>query len=598
MTKNKRPPTDTTAIELDVIENDSAKLFRYYASAWRILPEPATNFGPHYVNTTSLNADFHVFGCEFTTAAVKYFFDGTLVYTVDATQFEHADVNIWLSCVAGTGGLTNVDDSLLPAVLEFDYARFYEPGPVAAINILSPPGGVVALVDTNTTLRVRANATSSDTNYAPTILWSQVSGPGTVSFAEPTNTDTTARFSADGIYLLQCAAAVGTSIHSAQVSVAVNAPFSMSWFSKSWRQGSNGYSHVGTFIRGDNVNVNSGARDQFILGRWGGYPLRPILSFDLLSLDTNDVIQTVTLDLWTMGGVGSVGTLELHSLNATPVEGTGDGSSPTNGAGTGATWLSRTGGTNTSDLWTTPGGDYDAAVLSSVPGFDATLANVQKTFASSTGFVAVAQAALRSNAPLNLILISPGTEAGTTNAISRLVSDDNVTTAQRPQLALTFMGRFAPNASVGVVPATTNALTIALNASLSNATGCVWSKLSGPGSAIFADPTQPQTTVVLGEPGSYVLRFFASNAFGEVSSDIPVSIGPHPPQIVALPILGGQFQLQVNGVIGVNYMIEASTDLRTWTNVFTTNTVTMPFTWTDSESDLLTQRFYRVRLGP
>ncbi len=73
-----------------------------------------------------MNADFHVLGCEFTPTTIKYFFDGALVQTVDATQFAHNDMNIWLTSVAASlGGTTNVDDSMLPNVAEYEYARFF-----------------------------------------------------------------------------------------------------------------------------------------------------------------------------------------------------------------------------------------------------------------------------------------------------------------------------------------------------------------------------------------------------------------------------------------------------------------------------------------
>ena len=331
-----------TGIELDIIENDSITPLKYGVNTHRWSPTPHATYGTKTVNTPSLTTSFHVLGCEFTAATIKYFFDGALVQTVDASQFAHCDLNIWLTSIAGPlGGTTNVDDTQLPNVAEFDYARFFLPGATATVSIVNPTAGGVTLGDTNTALRVTATASSSDTNFPVSLAWSKLSGPGNVTFANGTNADTTTAFSTNGSYVLQCQAAVQNNTNTATINVSVAAPVSVAL-----RQGVNGYAHVATFIRGDSPGWNSGGRDQFIVGRWGNLGMRPLFSFDLSPLDPSAVFQSLTLDVWTddSGGTGSVGTVELRKLNSTPIEGTGDGSSASNGAGTGATWLSRTGG--------------------------------------------------------------------------------------------------------------------------------------------------------------------------------------------------------------------------------------------------------------
>lgn len=114
------------AQELDVCENDSVKLGGYGVVVHRWLG-PHQTFGGKWVATPDLSADFHVFGCEFTPKTVKYFFDGKLVQTIDATQFPHSEQQIWLTMIASQlGGTKAVDDSKLPATAEFDYVRFYQ----------------------------------------------------------------------------------------------------------------------------------------------------------------------------------------------------------------------------------------------------------------------------------------------------------------------------------------------------------------------------------------------------------------------------------------------------------------------------------------
>jgi beta-glucanase (GH16 family) len=588
-------PTNNVHIELDVLENDSVNLFKYGVNTHRHQPTPHVTFGNKNINTPDLNAGFHVLGCEFTPTQIRYFFDGAVVQTVDATQFPHNDMNIWLTSVAANlGGTTNVDDSMLPNVAEYEYARYFVLAPTGSVSIVNPTAGGVTLVDTNTALRVTALASSSDTNVPVSLAWSKLSGPGNVTFANATNADTTATFFTNGSYVLQCRAVVGTSSNVATVNVSVAAPVSVAL-----RQGVTGYSHVATFIRGDSVNWNSGGRDQFIVGRWNGQPLRPLLSFDLSTLDTNAIFQSATLDVWTddTTGTGSVGAVELRKLNPTPTEGTGDGSSESNGAGTGATWLSRTGGTNVSDLWTNAGGDFGTNVLSSIAGYDATVANVQKTFPSSTVFVAEAQAAFNTGQPLNLVMISPETESGTNNYLSRISSDDNATVDQRPQLTLTFMGNFAPGISPGVAPPAMVGVAVSLAGVVSNASSSAWSKVSGPGTVIFGDAAQPATTAMFSVAGNHVLRLSGSNALAQTSRDLAVQVVPFArPQATSVSMNGGQLQFQVNGAAGFSYTVQASTNMLSWTNLFTTNAMVMPFSWSDGGASNFPARFYRVIL--
>jgi hypothetical protein len=70
------------------------------------------------------------------------------------------------------------------------------------------------------------------------------------------------------------------------------------------------------------------------------------------------------------------------------------------------------------------------------------------------------------------------------------------------------------------------------------------------------------------------------------------------PTLEAASLAGGQFNFQVSGDFGLDYTIQASTNLTDWSTLFTTNSPSLPFIWTDSDFGAWPARFYRVLLGP
>ena len=51
-----------------------------------------------------------------------------------------------------------------------------------------------------------------------------------------------------------------------------------------------------------------------------------------------------------------------------------------------------------------------------------------------------------------------------------------------------------------------------------------WSQVSGPGTATFADPTSPTSTVSFTDPGTYVLRLTADDSSLQASDDVSVTV--------------------------------------------------------------------------
>jgi PKD repeat protein len=391
------------------------------------------------------------------------------------------------------------------------------PPPVVSITRPSAP---VFLADTAHSLRLTASVETGGVPGTPAFAWSKLSGPGTITFDDSTAADTSATFSAPGTYLIRGTAtnAGGTATADATVTVATPA-------TTSFRQGDDNYSHTATFLRGDSTAWNSGARDQFLVGRndTAAKLFRGVFSFPLSGIPSGATLTNITLDLWTHptdGGTGSVSTVELRELTATPVEGTGLGTTATDGAGTGATWNNRTQTTP----WNTSGGDFTSTVLSSVLGFNATTTGELKTFLSSTAFLAAAQTAVATGSPLNLMLLAPATETGSTAGFARFASDDHATAGLRPLLTVTWNPAPAAVISPGPAPAATTGEPAMLAAAVSGATSTTWSLVSGPGGAVFENPSLASTQVTFSRPGAYLLELAATNSTTEVSRFVTVNV--------------------------------------------------------------------------
>ena len=113
----------------------------------------------------------------------------------------------------GTKGTTQVTDSLFWIV------------PVLPPNaaITNPATPTVFLSGTSVTLQLAATATDNQLNAPPamTTSWSQVSGPGTITFGDTSALNTTATFSANGVYVLAFQAIKETMVTSVQLTVVV-----------------------------------------------------------------------------------------------------------------------------------------------------------------------------------------------------------------------------------------------------------------------------------------------------------------------------------------------------------------------------------------
>ncbi|HTH47914.1 MAG TPA: lamin tail domain-containing protein [Candidatus Limnocylindria bacterium] len=97
-----------------------------------------------------------------------------------------------------------------------------------------------------------------------------------------------------------------------------------------------------------------------------------------------------------------------------------------------------------------------------------------------------------------------------------------------------------------------------------------WSKLSGPGAVTFADAARPETTATFAAPGSYVLRLTANDGALSASDDVAVQVvsGEVPPS-VSVVFTPGNPSLRFSTDAGVSYTVQGRADLIAggWVNV-------------------------------
>ncbi len=187
------------------------------------------------------------------------------------------------------------------------------------------------------------------------------------------------------------------------------------------QEGLNDYESVNVEIRYDNATFREG-RVENVIGTVSGsiaFPMRSMLGFGLEGIPPNSTINDVALEMTVnridIQGVGT-GDIEIYlsnpAINAEMVEADvnwyiinfdGPGGSP--------------------NFWPVSGGD-PTTLLSSVPEFGSEAVGTVKTFANTAEFVAAAQDALDSNAPLDLVIMAPDSEPYNQRNFVAFWSDD------------------------------------------------------------------------------------------------------------------------------------------------------------------------------
>jgi parallel beta-helix repeat protein len=168
--------------------------------------------------------------------------DGTV--TDDGLPSPPSTLNITWSQVSGPGTVTFADSNAVDTTASFSTEGIYvlrltaddselNASDEVTITVNPQPGNQAPIVnagaDQNVTLSIGAslNGTVSDDGLPSppstlNITWSQVSGPGTVTFADSSAVDTTASFSTEGIYVLRLTADDSELSASGEVTITVS----------------------------------------------------------------------------------------------------------------------------------------------------------------------------------------------------------------------------------------------------------------------------------------------------------------------------------------------------------------------------------------
>jgi hypothetical protein len=71
-----------------------------------------------------------------------------------------------------------------------------------------------------------------------------------------------------------------------------------------------------------------------------------------------------------------------------------------------------------------------------------------------------------------------------------------------------------------------------------------------------------------------------------------------PAVLTPLSLSAGQFKMQIRGAVGPDYILQVSTTLAEWANLWTNTPTAMPIIFTDTYSGSFRSRYYRALLGP
>jgi hypothetical protein len=151
-------------------------------------------------------------------------------------------------------------------------------------------------------------------------------------------------------------------------------------------------------------------------------------------------------------------------------------------------------------------------------------------------------------------------------------------------------------------------LSIPASATDVEGTSLNYALVSGPvGCSLDSTGTFTWRPTIAQSGAAYPIVIKAMEMEGGLSSTLNFQTSVNPvtaPQVTPSWIAGAegssfpQLQLSINGQVGPDYIVLASEDLVSWASLSTNTPTVFPYFWSDTSTNNLPKRFYRLILGP
>lgn len=433
--------------------------------------------------------------------------DGTLSGTPTAS-----DVGLNTFNIRATDGGGLFDDAALNITIV----------PVATTITLDSPATDTVRIPGLVGLVIETTISDNGTGQAPILTWSQISGPGTVTFGDASSADTTATFSTIGTYVLRLDADDGYNHFTRDLTVIAGAS------NPTW---SPTYSNIGSVSN----NTNSSTGNTYTMaGRSGG----------LDSGGTSDSFQTYAQSF--------SGDFDLISQ----VSGTDPANTTTERLGLIARAdASSTGAASAYVGFNTTGSTFTASWITRATTNAAnSVSNVTTSF-TGTRWVRLSRVG-------NLLTGYYGSDGSTWTQAGTFTMSGTIRVGlcwSPDRTGSTGTGTFTNVALVNpnIAPATNagsdQIITLPSSAALTGtalddglpipaSVSVTWQKLSGPGSVSFTAPTSTTTSADFSTDGTYQLRLIADDGEVKTFDDLSVLVNPIPQHaltVAAAPPQGG-----------------------------------------------------------
>jgi hypothetical protein len=374
---------------------------------------------------------------------------------------------------------------------------------------------------TGTAVNLNGSATDDGqpTPSLLSVLWSVVSGPGTVAFANSALAATTATFSAAGNYVLQLAASDGLLSRTDTVAFTVTSPnippieppvgggtpqqiaFQNGLFPSVAYAGM-----TDTRIAAKNSTKNYGNDTRMTID--GSPDEAGLFRWDISAIPVGSTVDSVTIEFNVTGS--SRDSYEVYALQRAWNE-------------LSATWQRYSTGNNWASAGANGAADAQGAVLGQLA---ATTTGTYRISFNSAGVAAVQQ--WIDDPTMNYGIIIKD------YAVSKAVeirTSETSTASQRPKLVINFKPNTPPVVDLPDTATAQVGQPLVLGATVTDdgkPTGvlltALWTQQSGPGTAIFGDNTLVDTTATFDQPGTYVLRLTVSDSLLSGFDELSVSV--------------------------------------------------------------------------